>query len=113
MYANKLLAFVSPSLHKSGEEYRAFDGESISILDSIDQLRIESIIDIFIKTHTDDQRSYFDEDAKQKYIEYLNAEGTILRAGERHPGTIANGTSMFFKHKGEWRILPIDKDLKN
>ena len=103
--ANKLLAFVSPSLHKSGEEYRAFDGESIAILDSIDQLRTESIIDIFIKTCTDDQRSYFDEDAKQKYIEYLNAEGTILRAGERHPGTIANGTSMFFKHKGEWRDL--------
>jgi hypothetical protein len=103
--ANKLLAFVSPSLHKSGEAYRAFDSESIVILDVVDQLQIESIIEIFVKTRTNDERNYFDEEARNKYIEYLNAENTILRAGERHPGTIANGTSMFFKHKEEWRDL--------
>jgi Bifunctional DNA primase/polymerase, N-terminal len=106
--ANKLLAFVSPSLHKSGQAYRAFDRESVAILDDIDQLRIEGILEIFVKTCTNDDRTYFDEDGRNKYIEYLNTEGTILRAGERHPGTVANANSMFFKYLGEWKDMSDD-----
>jgi hypothetical protein len=107
----KLLAFVSPSLHKSGEAYRAYDSNrSIAIIDDIDKMRWESVIETFVRQRTKDEKSYFEgDDAKKQYIDYLNAEGTILRAGERHPGTVTNGTSMFFKYLNGWQDLSDDE----
>jgi hypothetical protein len=107
-----LLAFVSPSLHKGDNEpYRAYDSNrSIAIIDNVDKQRWESVIEIFVKKRTNDQKSYFvGTDAKSQYIDYLNAEGTILRAGERHPGTVINGTSMFFKYLNGWQDLSDDE----
>ena len=74
--ANKLLAFVSPSLHKGDNEpYRTYDkfNKSIAIIDNVEKIRLESIIDIIVKSTTKDEKSYFDndEDGKNKYIENI------------------------------------------
>ena len=45
---------------------------------------------------------------KTRYIEILEAEGTKLHAGERHPGTVAMAASMFFRYTGS-----LDRERSN
>ena len=61
--ANKLLTFVSPSIHKDGNPYIAFDTEQIAYLDDLGQTRIENCIAAVIPT-------YQSEDQTNEYIKY-------------------------------------------
>jgi hypothetical protein len=45
-------------------------------------MKIENIVDTFIFEKTG--CSYLSEDAKKRYIEYLERPDTVLREGERH-----------------------------
>jgi hypothetical protein len=104
--ANKLLAFVSPSLHKGDNEpYRAYDSESIVVIDGVEHMWIERIIEMLVTSRTDNTRSYYDNDEKEKYLAYLELDTTILRAGERNPNTLLKACSYFLKRKGEFKDL--------
>jgi hypothetical protein len=107
--SNKRLAFVSPSPYKDGiEHYRAYDkfNTSITIIDNIDKKRFESVIELLVNALTNEEKSYFEgQDEIGKYIDYLESEDTILRAGERHDGTIRMAASMFFRYNNGWDKL--------
>ena len=101
----RLLAIVSPSMHKSGNPYTAYHSESIAVLDGIDQMKIERVIEMFVTSRTDNTRSYFNDDEKEEWLKYLELETTILRVGERNPATLRKACSYFFKHTGEFKDL--------
>jgi hypothetical protein len=97
-----LLTFVSPSKHKDGNTYTAFDTEQIAILDNVGQMRIESRIAAVIP-------DYLSEDQTNQYIKYLELDTTILNEGERHNGILVMANSYFFRYSGEWADLTDDQ----
>jgi P4 family phage/plasmid primase-like protien len=96
--ANKLLTFVSPSKHKDGNTYTAFDTEQIAIIDNVGQMRIENRIAAVIP-------SYLSEAQTNEYIKYLELDNTILHEGERHNAILAIANSYFFRYNGNWSDL--------
>jgi hypothetical protein len=101
----RLLAFVSPSMHKSGNPYTAYDSETIAVIDGIDQMKIERVIEMFVTSRTDNSRNYFDNDEQEQYQKYLELDSTILGPGERNPSTLSKACSYFFKCKGDFKDL--------
>jgi hypothetical protein len=96
--ANKLLTFVSPSIHKDGKPYTALGTEAIGYLDNVGQMRIENCIAAVIP-------NYQSEDQINDYIKYLELDSTILDEGERHNGILVMANSYFFRYSGEWANL--------
>lgn len=98
----KKLAFVSPSIHKGdGQQYRVYDNgtTAITILDELDQRRIEGLLDFFVRQSTKNSKSYFDSDSSSEYQKYLDEPTTILGPGSRYPNTWLKACSIFFKWK--------------
>jgi hypothetical protein len=100
--ANKLLTFVSPSIHKDGNPYIAFGTEEIVILDGLGQTRIENRIAAVIS-------DYQSEDQTNEYIKTLELDGAILHEGERHNTILVMANSYFFRYSGEWSNLTDDQ----
>jgi hypothetical protein len=89
---------VSPSKHKDGNRYTAFDTEQIAYLDNLGQTRIESRIAAVIPT-------YLSEDQINDFIKYLELDTTIVHEGERNNSILKMANSYFFRYKGEWKDL--------